>query len=287
MGADGIGSGPEVDARLARRISRRRFLRRLALTGLGATAYSLFLEPRRLQVTTHEVILPGLPAALDGLRIAQLSDLHHSPWVTAAQVAKAVRAVNAAGVDVAVLTGDAIDGNAAYGRSVGALLAAVQAPRGRYFVYGNHDHWRGVGPLTSALQAAGWTLLNNTVAALAAGLAVAGIDDLLAGQPQLGQVLRRLNPRQPALFLSHNPRVFGELPPAPWLVLAGHTHGGQVHLPGIPRVLPPDMDGTPWVVGWYRRGAAQMYITRGIGCVVPPVRFNCPPELPVFTLRRG
>jgi predicted MPP superfamily phosphohydrolase len=168
-------------------------------------------------------------------------------------------------------------------------LKLLQAPEGVYAVPGNHDHSKGnFSAIEKLLKTAGIKPLVNDNVRLRGTLPLAGLDDLRAGQPRLRQALRGIEPGEPHVILSHNPRLFSLLTQRNCLVLAGHTHGGQVHLPLTDfRRRPSDMHFSPWFRGWYRQHKAQMYVSSGVGSVHFPMRFRCPPEIAVFTLRAG
>ncbi|MBI2300266.1 MAG: metallophosphoesterase [Armatimonadetes bacterium] len=270
-------------------ISRRKFLRCLAgaggvLGGLGvASARCRF----NLQVTHQEIALPGLPVELAGLTIAQLSDLHHSPWIPREYLQATVERCNALAPDIVCLTGDFVAQSRLFARPCAEVVGGLRARLGVFAVLGNHDHWESAEAVTEAVEDAGIEMLTNRGRSVVPGLHVAGIDDVWAGRPDVDAALRQHPWGEPLVLLSHNPRGLDRLPDLPCLVLAGHTHAGQIAIPGLPRKLPPDMKGTPYVEGWYDRGRARMYISRGVGMVFPPVRLHCPPEMTIFRLVRA
>ena len=271
--------GPQLEA-----TTRRRFLGGLAATGLLAAGGCASVAQTRfdLHVTQHTVALPL--ARTGSLTIAHLTDLHLSPWIPRDYLADTVDQCNRLRPDLTVLTGDFISQSIVYAPPCAELVGRLRAPLGVFAVLGNHDHWLNAETVTEALMEAGVTPLTNRAARLPNGAWLVGIDDVWAGRPRLAVALQSVPLDAPLVLLSHNPRGFDRLADRPALVLSGHTHGGQVALPGVKRVLPPDMAGTPYVEGWYRDGAKQMYVSRGVGMVFPPVRFRVPPEFSLFTI---
>lgn len=266
-------------------------------------AYSLW-EPWRLVVRHFDVDFPDLPTAVDGLRMAQISDLHCSAITPASIAARAVALCNAETPDVVVLTGDYISRRNsyaqatlarvwaapidAYATAVARELAVLHAPDGVFAVVGNHDYTEGhIGMWHDLLTEVGIAVLVNRVTKLRGVLPLVGLDDLRAGRPLWRQTLEPLDAAQPHVILSHNPRLILSASNRNCLMLAGHTHGGQVHLPFTNfRRKPRDTRSTAWLRGWYQWGLARLYVSTGAGSVHFPMRFNCPPEISIFTLRR-
>jgi len=256
---------------------------------VGALVAALLIEPRWIKVTRPTVWLPELPGGWDGVRIAHLTDLHHGRMVPLGLISEAVRLANAESPDLAVLTGDFVSRPGAITTALAAALSKLQAPLGSYAVLGNHDHSTDAGGVREMLAAAGIRLLENSHVLLARGgdlLAVAGVDDLWFGVPHLASALRDVPPEAGRLLLCHNPAYARRMPPVPRvdLMISGHTHGGQVRLTllgrrgQLLRLLARQE-------GLVRRRRCPVYVSRGIGMVGLPVRFNCRPELPLITLR--
>jgi uncharacterized protein len=282
-------------------MTRRRFLIGGSLVAGGLALYSGEIERHWIEVTHRDVFVPGLPQAFDGFRIAQLSDIHMDEYSEPFFLRDAVRQVNRLNPDAVFLTGDFVTNGFAPKRSaVGAawqcanLLNQIQCPH-RYAVLGNHDVIVGSKDVSAALTANGVTvLINNHVAIERAGARfwLAGLDDPLEGtpDPELAMPASIRNvPHEPVVLLCHAPDYVDDLLTSPAgrtlpLVLAGHTHGGQIRVPLIgPVALPPL--GRKYVEGWFRFGSVQLYVNRGLGTVGVPIRFNCPPELALLTLR--
>ncbi|HVF09885.1 MAG TPA: metallophosphoesterase [Abditibacteriaceae bacterium] len=280
------------------------FARTAALTLIAPVAYSL-IEPHRLVVRRFTVVMQDLPRDLAGLRVVQLSDLHYSAITSPRIVRHAVMMCNAQRPDVVVLTGDYVSRRSSYSQlslarlwarpvmeyaqEVAQEVAQLKAAEGIFAVPGNHDHsQRRFDAIERLLNGAGVITLVNRSVLLRGVLPLIGLDDLRGGRPLIRQACDGIAPDQPQVILSHNPRLLQSVAERRCLLLAGHTHGGQVRLPLTAlRRRPSDMRGTAWYQGWYGLGRAQMYVSAGVGSVHFPMRFRCPPEIAVFTLVSG
>jgi predicted MPP superfamily phosphohydrolase len=287
-----------------RTCSRRGFLTWGAYAlgaGAGATlGYALVLEPRRFVIARHTIALRGLPRALDGLRLVQLTDIHHGPWLSLGYVRAVVEAANGLEPDLVCLTGDYVHHSAAYIDPVVAELARLRPRVASVAVLGNHDWWEDVERMRAALAATEVVLLDNDrrvltpgrrlVAAAAEGLAVCGVGDLWEDRPDYARALGGLPETLPRLLLSHNPDVAEE----PGLVggglrvdlmLSGHTHGGQVVLPGVGAPITSSHYGQKYARGLVQGPACPVFVCPGIGVSGLPLRFGVPPEIAVLELR--
>jgi predicted MPP superfamily phosphohydrolase len=268
----------------------------LAAAGVGAAAaaYAFLVEPRWLQRTHTRLHFQGLPPALEGLRVALLTDLHASRSTPTGLIRRAVDATLDARPDMIAITGDI----AADGRSLERALdqlARLHAPLGVYIVPGNHDYkdvgigkWRRA--VTQRTQLSVVTTRARTVGGRAHGaeahLCVAGVDDLAEGDPNL-EMLQEGGPRDFTILLAHNPdqaeqarRGIDRVD----LVLSGHTHGGQVRLPGVGALVNSAEHDDLYEAGVRRRAWTQVYTSRGVGTVRLRVRFLTRPEVAVLTL---
>jgi predicted MPP superfamily phosphohydrolase len=261
----------------------------------GALAYrAVWAEPRGLELPEHELALDRWPPRLDGLRVALVSDLHAGgPHVREGRLVRIVQAVHRAGPDLIVLLGDYVDTHVTgsrriHPRVVARHLAELHAPDGVVAVLGNHD-WLHEGRLMGdALRAAGLTLLENEAVELAARggpLWVAGVADVTERDPHVGRALADVPHDAPVLLLSHNPDVFPYVPDRVALTLSGHTHGAQVDIPGLRRLVIPSRHGTRYQGGHVVEHGRQLFVSRGIGSSGHPIRLWAPPEVPVLTLR--
>jgi hypothetical protein len=270
----------------------RRLLTLIGLAAAAAVVYARFIEPHRLVVESVPLTLPRLPYAFNHYRIAHISDLHLGGWMTSKRLLKAVEMVNAERPDLVVITGDFVEkfaNEAADELSV--PLKRLRALDGVVAVLGNHDYRYGVPGLRRILADCGVIELSNAVHSLRRGdaqLHIAGLDDQAWHEACLDAVLDQLPRTGAAILLAHEPD-FADVTAATGrfdLQLSGHTHGGQIRLPliGIP-VLPSH--GIRYAAGQYQVGRMIQYTNRGLGMITPYVRFNCRPEITLFTLMAG
>ena len=272
-------------------LTRRHFLAATAgALGAAALGDGFLLEPAAVQVTRHELPIPGLPAALDGVRIACLADVHLHRGISRAAHA-ALEHVDRERPEIVVLAGDICNKRG----DLPTLTAWARDARGTlatFATFGNWERYAKIDRATAeaAYGKAGVEFLCNTTARVSirgATLTILGLDDPVEGRPDPMAALAGVGARDVAVWVLHGPGYVDELPksvaPRPALFLAGHTHGGQIRLPGITPVLP--VGSGRFVAGWYRDTLAPLYVSRGIGTVFVPARLFCPPELPVFTLR--
>lgn len=272
-----------------------------AATFLAGFAYSL-VEPYRIVIREFDVPMRHLPAGAEGLKIAQLSDIHGSGITSFGIIRNAIEVCNSLAPDIVVLTGDFVSRRNSYShvtlarlwakpvmeyaRRVADELSLLRARDGVFAVPGNHDHSHGrCDAIMDLLAGGGITPLVNTHTTVR-GMPLVGLDDLRAGRPALRQALQGVDGEKAHVILSHNPRLLLMVPQRNCLMISGHTHAGQVHLPVLPiRLKPSDVNQSPYLGGWYRQGEARLYVNNGLGSVHFPMRYRCPPEIAVFTLR--
>jgi hypothetical protein len=227
---------------------------------------------------------------LDGFRLTHLTDFHRGRVTPDDLLAGAVNVAAALRPDAVMLTGDFVDRDHRDATPLARLLRPLTqaAPFGVWGCLGNHDYGTDANRVAAALEGEGGVrVLRNDAAPLAPGLWVAGIDDTWRGRADPAAALRRVPGDAATVFLTHNPvGVFG-CDRRTCVALAGHTHGGQVCVPGLPPRRPGGMDGFPYVEGWGVFDRARLYINRGVGMSGLPLRLCCRPEIAVFTLRRG
>lgn len=284
-------------------ITRRRFFKTGLCGAAGLAFYSGEVERHWIEVTRRDVALRGLPAAFDGLKVVQLSDIHLEEFTEPFLLEDAVRHINQIAPDVVLLTGDFVSYELlSKKRTVGAawkcaeLLRALKCPQ-VFASMGNHDVMVGESEVTSALAAQRIPVLKNAFVPLdrrGDRVWIAGLDDPLLGAPDLDCAIPqsiRNREHEPVLLMCHAPDYMDHAMRHPsgssiGLALSGHTHGGQVRLPLIGAMqLPPG--GRKYVEGFFRFGNTQLYVNRGLGSVGLPFRFDCPPEITAFTLRRA
>jgi uncharacterized protein len=267
--------------------------RRTLITGAGAFAGvcvldGIFVEPNWLDVTFHEVPVRGLPRALDGFSIAQVTDAHlTSLGRTELAIASAIQSLD---VQVVTLTGDMLD-SVAHIPTLKAFCSALRKAGTTIFAtLGNWEHWAAVplDVLRANYRDVGVTLLVNGSTVLPDGVQVAATDDYTAGTVHLRSVEDVRGDAR--ILLTHSPAILDEDIMAnvtPFsLALAGHTHGGQVRVTALVAPVRPVGSGR-FTSGWYDTAVGRSYVSRGTGTSVLPVRFTCRPELPIFRLRQG
>jgi uncharacterized protein len=249
----------------------------------GAGVYGVGYERHRIGVTQTTLPVSGLPPAFDGIRIGFLTDLHHSMLVPAEDVIRAVELVNEASPDFIVLGGDYVTfGDRAFVGPVAELLAPLRAPYGVFAILGNHDDDRD---MPAALTAQHIQVLRDARTRLEIHgdqIELGGLRFWTRRPADIARVLRRAE--HPVLLLAHDPRRLDEAAalnvPA---VLSGHTHGGQVVLPGVGALAGRRF---PVLAGLARKEQTSIFVSRGVGTVYVPVRINCPPEVAIVTLKR-
>lgn len=263
------------------------------LAGLAAGAWLLdaaVLTPRRFRLHEVPLTVPGWPASLDGLRIALVGDVHAgSPWNNLARVRSVVDAVVAAEPDLVLLLGDHV-ADVTFGHHLEAgpvareLSGLLRADAPVLGVLGNHDWYAGGWRMRAALEEAGLPVLEEAAVPVLDGrLWIAGVGDLWERSPDVEKALQDVPPRAPVLLMTHNPDVVVDVPAAVQLVVAGHTHGGQVAVCGRPFHDVSERTGNRFTRGrWYPD--ERLYVTAGVGSSLVPLR-SVTPEVPVLVLR--
>jgi uncharacterized protein len=246
-------------------------------------------EPRSLVTPEVPIALPGWPAALDGLRVALVADLHAGMGqTTPARVAEIADRVVALDADVSVLLGDYLDSTPlgdgrARARDVARGLARI--PRS-VAVLGNHD-WRAAGPVMRwALLDAGITVLENDAAPVRPGLWVAGVADARHRFPDIRGAVSKAPADAAVLLAVHDPDLFPHVPGRVALTVSGHLHGGQVNVPLIRRAVIPSRYGDRYLAGHIVEGGRHLYVSSGLGTSGLPLRLLRRPEVPVLRLTR-
>jgi predicted MPP superfamily phosphohydrolase len=265
-------------------LTRRAFLR-AGIGGSVALAGGLgtwgVVARRRIGVTRTTVGVSGLPVSLDGLRIAILTDLHHSAFVPQEDIATAVRLANAERPDLIALLGDYVTwADRRYIGGCAEALAPLSAANGIFAIFGNHDDERA---MAQAVAHRGWDVLTDEHTEIRVRgeiVTLAGLRYWTKKPSELRRVLT--GGRGPTFLLAHDPRRLAEAAQlrVP-LVLSGHTHGGQIVLPVVGAIAARKF---PVAEGVGRRNLTTLFVSRGIGTVFVPIRLNCRPEVAVVTL---
>lgn len=284
------------------KVSRRDFLKTIkffggvAFTTLAGNYYATEYEPANLEVSQVEVFLNNLPKSFDGFRILQLSDIHIGGWMNRERLEIVVTLALQQTPDLVVTTGDYVIG---HDWTMELELASLDfidmmTPLTQVYptvgVMGNHDHWTDSERARNMLRQAGILELKNDVHRIqrnGENLYIAGLDDISEGKQDLDLLQSRLPTGASAILLAHEPdyaRVTSETGKF-LLQLSGHSHGGQVVIPFVGAPVLPRW-GRRYPAGLYQLGQMYLYTCRGVGMTSPYVRFNCRPEIVVFTLRR-
>ena len=268
----------------------------LGATALGTAAYARFVEPRWIERTHTRVPVRDLPPALDGLRIALLTDFHAGEHTPLGRVRRACRLAMAAGPHLVALTGDFVSQQTAawLPGTLAVLEEELHAPLGVWAVPGNHDHIAGIDQYYRSVrrQPTIGDLTNEAVRREHNGFSVriVGVDTAHDGQPHAAAAMEDAAPADFTLLLTHNPDLAEDACRAVGgadLVVSGHTHGGQVRLPILGAVLNSAEHEGVYEAGLVRRPWAWVYVSRGIGTVRLPVRFLCRPEVAILEVARA
>lgn len=268
------------------KLTRRAALNTLLAGGVGTVigggAYGLAYSRHQIQVVRASIRVAALPPALDGLRIGLITDLHHSEMVPLQDVQRAAALMMHEGPDLIVLGGDYVSyGDRRYVVPCAEGLASLSAPLGVFAVLGNHDDDRD---MPAALTANGFTVLKDartTVTARGEKFELAGIRFWTLKPREVARVLR--GAIGPVVLMAHDPRRLREAADlGVGVVLSGHTHGGQVNLPLLGPIAARKF---PVIAGVGERDHTAIFVSRGVGTVYVPYRFNCPPDVSVITLR--
>jgi len=283
-------------------LTRRKFLYSGALAAAGAAAIGAdgYFESAHPELKEIEILLPRLPEAFDGFRIAQLSDFHYENRLAAVPIRKAIELVNNRRPDLIVLTGDFVtvpvldlhrrtaSRAARYAEPCARLLRQLRAAEGSFAVLGNHDAASDAMKVTSELAAHGIPVLRNRSIPIERGNArfwLAGIDDVLEGAADLDATVAGVPAGETIVLLAHEPDFADTVATKPVdLQLSGHSHGGQIWIPGIGAPWLPPL-GRKYPRGIYQFGNLTLYTNIGIGTIRAPIRLNAPPEISLITLR--
>jgi uncharacterized protein len=263
---------------------RRRTLFATA-AGVGVALATVHMVANTYRFTI-ERIRSDLRGLTSGVRVVYLCDLHFGPFIRRRSVAAWIDAALAERPDLVILGGDLVDGWAS--EDVEPLLrelGRLRAPLGTFATWGNHDYICFGEPsgFGERLEQVGISVLENRGTLVRDDLFLAGLDDVGEGEPDMAAALEGRPEGAACLLAAHNPEVLSVVPPVVGLTLCGHTHGGQVNLPGIGPLVKASHYTQRLVRGWSRQRALG-YVSRGLGVSLLPIRLNCPPELTVLEL---
>lgn len=293
-------AGRPEDATAAKprgRFTRRKFFRTVIYGGAAlATADAWLIEPRWVDYREQLLKIANLPAEFHGMRIAHLTDMHLSELSPVDYQRKVIQQVNRLKVDLVAVTGDLITDDVQFIKPVCQLLGELEAPV--MVSFGNHDYYP-IKPapgknlaqiMEEELIRQGCQVLRNRSVAVDRGgrrLWVAGMEDHWMGNFSPKEAFKGLPAGEPVIALTHNPdTVYDLLPYKPAVILAGHTHGGQICLPFLTKIILP-MQHKQFQKGLFKLDQTRMYVSRGVGCLSLGLRFRCRPEVPIHILQRA
>jgi predicted MPP superfamily phosphohydrolase len=271
-------------------MNRRIFLKRCAIAAVaaGSFGYPLLIERYRFQVNRYDIPVTGLPAEFRGFTIVHLSDLHYGPLMPLAVIRYLVRQANALEKDVIVCTGDYVHGHNRTGQieRVWPVLNQLRSTGGVFSVLGNHDHWADARKSLDWLRRSGQDVRHRAVPISrgSARIWIGGAGDLWEDDPGIDRAFRSAPPGEAKILLAHNPDTIDTaFDTRVNLVIAGHTHGGQVIVPFWgPPILP--VRNKRYASGLIHTEKTKLFISRGLGWAILPVRLNCLPEIAVLRL---
>lgn len=272
-------------------VNRRMMLKLLTAGALGSLVEAFVIEPAYLSVTRRDVTCPQLPAGLDGLKVALLSDFHFRPDQDSDLMDKVVEQVKTEKPDLVLLGGDYISGDPRVVPPLLKKLEKLQASQGVFAVMGNHDGWAGSRSVVRRqFEKAGISFMINQHSLLnirGEALAVAGTDFVWLGKPDPVATLGKIPGKVPVIALVHEPDYFDTMISQREVILqvSGHSHGGQCQVPIIGYAPKTVRYGKKYVEGHFASGGSNLFVTRGVGTTGPRVRFACPPELAMLNLR--
>lgn len=245
-------------------------------------------RPYEVEIVEHEIAINGLPPASEGATFVHLSDIHAGYGNTQPVYEETIRRVNEIEPDYLLITGDFIDDHTLHIYPLPELLKRFSPRRGTYVSFGNHDHRRGIAQTIRILERSNVRILNNENVCTDQGIWIAGVDDYYEGRPDVQKAFRGIPPDVTTILMSHNPSMLDSVADRDVIQLSGHTHGGQIVLPFPPPWLVVKLHlNCNYVAGWYTRGKAKMYLSRGLGVTGKPFRYRCPGEIGVFRMKCG
>ncbi len=269
----------------------------MLLLGAGVAAFlslwAFWWEPSRLTDRETTLALPGWPSVCSGLSVAVLADLHvGSPYHGLGMLQRVVEKTLRADPDLILLAGDyvihgVVGGDFVEPEPAAAVLERLAAPAGVVAVLGNHDLWLDGPRVAAALEARSIPVLENEAIETAVGKCrfwVAGVGDYWERAHDVEAALSAVPEGEPVLVLTHNPDLFPTVPGRVALTVAGHTHGGQVYLPGIGRPIVPSQFGERFAIGHVEEEGRHLFVSSGTGTSILPVRFLVPPEISLLVL---
>src|SRR5258706_6751682 len=265
----------------------------LLLAGVCLGIWSVFIEPNRLVIHAETIKIDDWPKELNGLHIAVISDFHTGgPFIDEKKLKEIVDKTNALHPDLIVLLGDYMSGNSWHSHRVepeatAAALRNLHAPLGVFSVLGNHDWWYDGEKVRAAFEQNGIRVLEDEVVELnwqGKSFWLAGLADFWTRPQHISETIAKTPPDATVIAITHNPDIFPNVPERVSLLLAGHTHGGQVNIPFIGTPIVPSDYGPKYTSGHVIENGHHLFGTTGIGISILPVRFRVPPEIVLLTI---
>jgi predicted MPP superfamily phosphohydrolase len=278
------------------RLNRRDFLKVAGIAaggGLIAGTSYLLVNDESQDPVVDRVSIPiqNLHPDLEGFTILQMTDFHLYPMTQPNLIKRAVAMANSLEADLVALTGDYVWQRLEAIDELAPILAKLNARQGVFSTLGNHDYWLDAEVITETMEKWGLPVLVNQGLVIQQGkgtLYLGGLDDGWSGRPDLRATLDGAQPGDPVILLCHEPDLADRfsLDGRVSLQLSGHTHGGQIRIPGIGALVLPYL-GRKYDLGLYNVNNMLLYTNRGIGVISEPVRYNCPPEITQFVLQKA
>jgi uncharacterized protein len=260
---------------------------------LLSAVWATLIEPNRLVVHYESIQIQRWPKELSGLRIALIGDVHTgSPFIDDQKLDHIVELTNQQRPDLIVLLGDFMSPDSWHSREVRPEVTArhfqsLTAPLGVFLVLGNHDWWYNGEAVRKAFEDRGLKVLENDAVEVAwrnHSFSVVGLSDLWTRPQHIEETLTKIRPGSTTIALTHNPDVFPRVPQSVQLLLAAHTHGGQVRFPILGTPIVPSNFGPKYTAGHIVENGLHLFVTTGIGTSILPVRFRVPPEIAILTI---
>jgi predicted MPP superfamily phosphohydrolase len=261
---------------------------------LFCLTWAFFIEPNRLVLHEETIQIDNWPKELSGLRIALIADIHTGgPFINEKKLRRIVELTNQQTPDLIVLLGDYMSPNSWHSHRVepevtAAVLKDLKAPLGVYSVLGNHDWWYNGAKVRRAFEQNGIRVLDDEVADIKwkdSSFWLVGLADLWTRPQHIPETIAKVPPGSTIIAMTHNPDIFPSIPRSVPLLLAAHTHGGQVNLPLIGTPIVPSDFGDKYISGHVFENDHHLFVTTGIGTSIVPIRFRVPPEIVILTVK--
>ena len=287
--------------RKGKQLSRRELWRRrlhvglalLLLAGMTCAVWGFLIEPNQLVVNQHTIQIGNWPNELGNLRVALIADIHTgAPFIDDEKLRRIVELTNQQQPDLVIMLGDFMSQNTWHGHRVAPEVTAnhlkhLRAPLGVYAVLGNHDWWDDGEKVKRALEEVGIRVLENDVTEIKwrqKSFWLAGLSDAWSRPQHVDETIAKIPSAATVIAFTHSPDVFPNVPSTVPLVLAAHTHGGQVKIPLLGTPIVPSHFGQKYVAGYVFENGHHLFVTTGIGTSILPVRFRVPPEIVILTI---